>query len=84
MTMANELRMYDNGYDTVIAHSVADASAAWGEGTGEPPEDYRHTWTERTADLTADIEGKTNGTETHPPAWWIERFGRGFLCSTET
>lgn len=81
--MASELSMYENGRDTVIARNEADAAAAWGEGTGERPSDYRHTWKERTSDLTADIEGKTDGAETHPPAWWIERFGRGFLCSTE-
>ena len=78
-----QLRMYDNGCDSVIAYSPEDASAAWCEQTGEKPEDYRHVWRERTADLTADIEGRTNGVETHPPAVWIERFGRGFLCSTE-
>lgn len=82
--MSGTLKMYTNGYDTVIASSPDDARAAWCEWMGEKAEDYpRHEWSERAADLTADIESKTNGTETHPPAWWIERFGRGFLCSTE-
>lgn len=84
MSDDKQLRMYTDDYDTVIAYSPEDASAAWCEQTGEKAEDYpRHKWSERTADLTADIEGRTNGAETHPPAVWIERFGRGFLCSTE-
>ena len=84
MMTSDELRMYSNGCDTVIARDPDDAAATWAEWLGERPWDYRHTWVERTAALTANIEDRTNGAETHPPAWWIEKFGRGFLCSTET
>ena len=78
-----QLRMYTDDYDTVIAYSPEDATAAWCEHIGPGADPSHLEWDEKHTPLTADIEGRTNGAETHPPAVWIERFGRGFLCSTE-
>ncbi len=63
-----------------IARRLGEPSAVH-IGPGADPSHLE--WDEKHTPLTADIEGRTNGAETHPPAVWIERFGRGFLCSTE-
>lgn len=40
MNENNQLNVYNNGFEWVIAHSPADAVAMWGEFMGEPYKDH--------------------------------------------
>lgn len=90
--MSEDLHVWHNGYDWVVAKDEADARAVEHEMIGDPC----------THDDTCDCEGDgwdqvpdeaplkiATGEDGAPPivtktcAEWVKDEGRGFLCSTE-
>ncbi len=81
-----ELQIYENGTDTVIAHSPEDAVHAWEEANGVSYHDAcaggPDDWTLTDGPLLR-ISDDDGGSETLTLDEWITEEGRGFLCSTE-
>ena len=87
--MSDPLHVFTNHTDTVIARDPEDATRVWLEHLGECEGNYVHDWTRLDGDhvLGIDDENTNDATDGSPLRLtcreWIEREGRGFLCSTE-
>ena len=80
----NDLRVYTNNVDHVIASSPEDAIAVWQEYTGYswPPDDYEKfalEWTEVPSWSSITVQSGRSQTA----GAWINERGRGWLTSTE-
>ncbi len=93
-TPPNPWRVYEIGEaDTIIAAGIDDAWTVWSEHTGERRQDYEGQIEELPMDAEIGIWCDTEGQPAEPggdnrliklsAAEWIDRVGRGFLCSSE-
>jgi hypothetical protein len=88
-----DLRMYCDGADTVIATSPEHATRLWENMVGEARSDHPGLgpWQEVPADkaIAIDVGLVLGGREfaqqtmTRTATEWIDAYGAGFLCSTE-
>ncbi len=80
--MADALKVWHNGVETVIAYSAEDAAAALAELAGPPDSGEDMPWHEFTKDPLT-INDEDVGKVTKSLAEWIADTGRGVLCSSE-
>ncbi len=86
--MSNELHVFNNDHDWVIATSPKDAIAVWCAEMGENIENY--SYEEETWDVLDDgkfisifVEEDDTEATRKTCAEWIAEKGRGFLCTTD-
>lgn len=91
--MSNDLRVWTDGYDTVIAADPEHATKVWEVTIGKPRSSHRGVgeWCEVPAGIPIAIRvGLVLGGRefeetvvTKTAEEWAEVYGAGFLCSTE-
>ncbi len=85
--MSDDLQVFHDGFEWVIARSPADASVVWCRYVGEDPKDWKrreNDW--RPMDQNASLLIFTNDDDvptSRTCAEWIAIEGRGYLCTSD-
>jgi hypothetical protein len=93
---ADELHVFSNDFEWVIARDMDDVRALFSENPGwsQPDEDDWENWDQDPDDQTQTIWCDSEGKPTEPHgegservtltnAEWCEKLGRGYFCTTE-